>query len=129
MNKTNFEKLIKKDISTETYSLYKKLYATYKEYYKDESTIEGFVKLINIKEIPQDKALKEKRQKAKKIIPEIEIKLRDLDNKLKTLEQTIMWVQASGSKNINHYVNEKIKLKREINLLNKELSKIKNSIK
>lgn len=84
MNKTNFEKLIKKDISDETFSLYNALWIAYKDILGNEAAHKtDFLKLLNIKSIPQDNKLKEKRQAAKKKLPKLKKKLKDLESRKK----------------------------------------------
>ena len=129
MNKTNFEKLIKKDISHETFSLYNALWIAYKETVGDEAQKKDFIKLLNIKIIPQDNELKEKRQAAKKKLPKLNKKLKDLALRKKDLEQTIQWLDKQGSQITDQYKYEKLTIAKEIKHTKLEILRLKNSIK
>ena len=129
MNKANFEKLIKKDISDETFSLYNALWIAYKENIGDEAHKKDFIKLLNIKSIPQDNELKEKRQAAKKLLPELNKKLKNLEVRKKDLEQTIQWLDKQKSQIVDQYKYEKLSVAKEIKQTKLEILRLKNSIK
>ena len=129
MNKSNFEKLIKKDISDKTFSLYNALWVAYKQFIGDEAHKKDFVELLNIKNISQDNELKQRRQNAKKVLPILIKKLRDLENRKKDLEQTINWLSRQGSQITDQYKYEKLTVTKEIKYTKLEILHLKNSIR
>ena len=129
MNKTNFEKLIKKDISHETFSLYNALWIAYKETVGDEAHKKDFIKLLNIKVIPQDNELKAARQFAKKNLPKLYDKLKALESRKAEVDQMIIWSNKQDFSFVSNYKYEKLQLLRDIKEVKSQIFKLKNSIK
>ena len=129
MNKTNFEKLIKKDISHETFSLYNALWIAYKETVGDEAHKKDFIKLLNIKAIPQDNELKAARQFAKKNLPKLYDKLKALESRKAEVDQMIIWSNKQDFSFVSNYKYEKLQLIRDIKDVKSQIYKLKNSIK
>ena len=102
-----FEKLIKKDISHETFSLYNALWIAYKEAVGDEAHKKDFIKLLNIKVIPQDNELKAARQFAKKQLPKLYDKLKALETRKTEVDQMIIWSNKQDFSFVNNYKYEK----------------------
>lgn len=129
MNKANFEKLIKKDISDETFSLYNALWIAYKETIGDEAHKKDFIKLLNTKVIPQDNELKAARQFAKKHLPKLYDKLKALEIRKAEVDQMIIWSNKQDFSFVNSYKYEKLQLLRDIKDVKSQIYKLKNSIK
>ena len=129
MTKANFEKLIKKDISDETFSLYKALWDTYKKIVGDKAHKKDFIKLINVKNSPQDADLKELRQFAKKQLPKLHDKLKSLENRKAEIEQITNWLEKQNFQFSDNYRYEKVSIMRDIKNIKSEIFKLKNSIK
>ena len=129
MNKANFEKLIKKDISHETFSLYNALWIAYKETVGDEAHKKDFIKLLNIKAIPQDNELKAARQFAKKNLPKLYDKLKALESRKAEVDQMIIWSNKQDFSFVSNYKYEKLQLLRDIKEVKSQIYKLKNSIK
>lgn len=129
MNKANFEKLIKKDISHETFSLYNALWIAYKEIVGDEAHKKDFIKLLNIKVIPQDNELKAARQFAKKNLPKLYDKLKALEIRKAEVDQMIIWSNKQDFSFVDNYKYEKLQLLRDIKKVKSQIYKLKNSIK
>ena len=129
MNKANFEKLIKKDISHETFSLYNALWIAYKETVGDEAHKKDFIKLLNIRAIPQDNELKAARQFAKKNLPKLYDKLKALESRKAEVDQMIIWSNKQDFSFVSNYKYEKLQLLRDIKEVKSQIYKLKNSIK
>ena len=129
MNKANFEKLIKKDISDETFSLYNALWIAYKETVGDEAHKKDFIKLLNIRAIPQDNELKAARQFAKKNLPKLYDKLKALESRKAEVDQMIIWSNKQDFSFVSNYKYEKLQLLRDIKEVKSQIYKLKNSIK
>ena len=129
MNKANFETLIKKDISDETFYLYKALWDKYKEILGENARKKDFIKILNVKNIPQDNNLKELRAYAKKEIPRLQHKIQDLENRLKEISETITWLDKQGSGLTINYRYEKIKLAKELKTTKISLLRLQKNIK
>lgn len=129
MNKANFEKLIKKDISHETFSLYNALWIAYKETVGDEAHKKDFIKLLNIKAIPQDNELKAARHLAKKNLPKLYDKLKALESRKAEVDQMIIWSNKQDFSFVSNYKYEKLQLLRDIKEVKSQIYKLKNSIK
>ena len=129
MNKANFEKLIKKDISHETFSLYNALWIAYKQIIGDEAHKKDFIKLLNIRAIPQDNELKAARQFAKKNLPKLYDKLKALESRKAEVDQMIIWSNKQDFSFVGNYKYEKLQLLRDIKEVKSQIYKLKNSIK
>ncbi len=131
MLKSDFELMIKKDISDKTFDLYLYLYNSFLEHLDLDDTkksLESFIKILNIKNIPQDNELKQRRIDARKQLPKLEKTLKELNRKKSDVEQTVEWLNKQGSTLTDSYRYEKLKITKEIKKITSEIRKIKNSI-
>lgn len=131
MTKAYFEKLIKKDISDKTWNLYNNLFEKYLEVARlsdDEESSYKFLNLLNLKSIPLDNDLKERRLEAKRALPKLEKRLKELKARKIDIEQTIKWLEKQESTLTDSYKYEKLRITKEIKKITSEIRRIKNSI-
>ena len=131
MLKSDFESMIKKDISDKTFDLYLCLYKSFLEHLDLDDTkksLESFIKVLYIKNLSQDTELKQRRINARKQLPKLEKTLKELNRKKSEVEQTVEWLNKQGSMLTDSYKYEKLKITKEIKKITSEIRKIKNSI-
>lgn len=124
MSKSEFEKLIGKCVDGATYKLYYKMWEA-----SNILELKRFVKLLNIKVIPESSRLKKLRSQAKKEIPRLEKKLNILKLKKKDLDQVIEYSKNLQLQSLEATRWERVKLIKEIKETNLELIRWKQRIK
>lgn len=124
MSKSEFEKLIGKCVDGPTYDLYYKMWEA-----SNILELKKFVKLLNIKAIPESSRLKKLRSQAKKEIPRLEKKLNSLKLKKKDLDQVIEYSKNLQLQSLEATRWERVKLIKEIKGTNLELIRWKQKIK
>lgn len=80
MMKCEFEQMIGKEVSAETFAMYNKMYMA------TDLSKQDFVKLLNIKAIPESAEAIERREKANLFKQEILNKIQNLKDKIKNCE-------------------------------------------
>lgn len=122
LKKADLEKSIGKVISEDTFKLYLYLWEAYICYTRSEKcSLKDFLKLLNVKAIPEDEQLKKRLIEAKKRLPQIKKEMSDLQNKKAKIEAEIKYFKSiDDSINLSKQGFERLAIQKKLKKLKLE---------
>jgi len=121
MMKYEFENLIGKEITDETYSMYEKMYLALPENINKQQ----FVKMLNIDAIPENPIAIERRNRRNELIEKAKSRITDYKNDIKYYKDQINFYKSLDSTDYDFLKNEIKYYKKMINYCKSKITETK----
>jgi len=121
MMKYEFENLIGKEITDETYSMYEKMYLALPENIDKQQ----FVSMLNIDAIPENPIAIERRNKRNELIEKAKSRITDYKNDIKYYKEQINFYKSLDSTDYDFLKNEIKYYKKMINYCKSKIAETK----
>lgn len=121
MMKYEFEELIGKEITEETYSMYEKMYLALPENIDKQQ----FVKMLNIDAIPENPIAIERRNKRNALIEKAKSRIAEYKNDIQYCKEQIKFYKSLDSNDYDFLKNEIKSYKKTINYYKSKIAETK----